>query len=204
MAAFTVLGIGEAGAQNIVDSWKTVSAPVPPQLQPATVDSAHTALLILDMYARTCIESERPRCVPTIPHVQHLLTEARAHKMKIVYSGSPPSSTASNDPVDPLKPVPGEALVRGGADKFLGSDLEKILTDGGIRTVIVVGTSADGAVLYTGSHAAMLNMNVVVPIDGISSVKAFSELYTVWHLKNTASPVSGKVTLTKADMITMK
>ncbi len=36
-------------------------------------------------------------------------------------------------------------------DKFLHTDLEKILKDKGIKTVIAVGTSANGAVLYTGS-----------------------------------------------------
>ena len=55
-------------------------------------------------------------------------------------------------------------------DKFLGTDLEKILKDKGIATVIIVGTAAHGAVLYTGSGAAMRGMNVIVPVDGMSSV----------------------------------
>ena len=37
-------------------------------------------------------------------------------------------------------------MVRGGSDKFIGSDLEQRLKDRGIKTVIVTGTSAQGAV----------------------------------------------------------
>ncbi len=178
--------------------------PPAPQLLPVTVDSGQTALLILDMYARTCIEAERPRCVPTIARVKRLLTEARAHKMMVVYSGSPPTSSAPSTPVEALTALPGEPLVRGVVDKFMGTDLEKILTAGGIKTVIVVGTSADGTVLYTGSHAALNNLKVIIPVDAISSIDPFAELYTVWHMKNTVGQVSRLVTLTKAEMITFK
>jgi nicotinamidase-related amidase len=38
--------------------------------------------------------------------------------------------------------------------------------------VIAVGTAANGAVLYTASAAAFRGMNVIVPVDGISSATA--------------------------------
>ncbi|MES3022843.1 MAG: isochorismatase family protein [Pseudomonadota bacterium] len=193
-----------AHAQSIVDGWTAVAVPPAPQLLPVTVESGQTALLILDMYARTCITSERPRCVPTIARVKRLLTEARAKKMLVVYSGSPPASTAPSTPVEPLTPIEGEQTVRGVVDKFMDTDLAKILAAGGIKTVIIVGTSADGTVLYTSSHAALNNLKVIVPVDAISSIDPFSELYTVWHLKNTVGQVSRQVTLTNAAMITIK
>jgi nicotinamidase-related amidase len=195
---------GAANAQSILDTWKSVPVPPAPELQPVTVDAAHSALLILDMYATSCSEAQRPRCVVTIPHVQHLLADARAHKMMVIYSAGPPAGNGPTKPTDALAQLPSEPTVRAGADKFLGSDLEKLLTDGGIKTVIVVGTSADGAVLYTASHAAQNNLDVVVPVDGMSSVNPFSELYTAWHLKNTTGSISRHVTLTKADMVTVK
>jgi hypothetical protein len=41
-------------------------------------------------------------------------------------------------------------VVRGGSDKFIGSDLEQRLKDRGIKTGIVTSTSAQGAVAGKG------------------------------------------------------
>lgn len=40
-----------------------------------------------------------------------------------------------------------------GVDKFRNTDLEKVLKDKGIKTVIVAGTASHGGVLYTASTA---------------------------------------------------
>jgi len=97
-------------------------------------------------------------------------------------------------------PVAGEASVLSGPDKFLKTDLEKILKDKGITTVIAVGTSSNGAVLYTGSGAALRGMNVIIPVDGVSAVDPYAEYSTVFTFMN-APLVSAKTTLTKSDMI---
>ncbi len=87
-----------------------------------------------------------------------------------------------------------------GPDKFLGTDLEKIIKKNGIKTVIVTGTAAHGAVLYTASGAALRGTQVVVAVDGISAENPYAEQYTVWHLKN-APRVSSPVTLTRTTSI---
>jgi nicotinamidase-related amidase len=81
----------------------------------------------------------------------------------------------------------------------MNTDLEKILKDGGVTTVIAIGTAAQGAVLYTASGASLRDMKVIVPIDGMSDTP-YSEQYTAWHLTN-APVVSRNVTLTKFDML---
>jgi nicotinamidase-related amidase len=64
----------------------------------------------------------------------------------------------------------------------------------------VVGTSANGAVLYTGSGAALRGLKVIVPVDGISSLDTYSEQFSAWQLIN--GPTFGqRVTLTRTDMI---
>jgi nicotinamidase-related amidase len=203
VAALTALGV-QAHAQGILDSWTTTAVPPPPKLEPATVDAAHSALLILDMYPTSCSEAQRPSCVKTIPHVKRLLDEARAHKMLVVYSAGPPAANGPTRPVEVLAPASGEPTVRGAADKWLGSELEKVLTEHSIKTVIVTGTSADGAVLYTASGAALRDITAIVPVDGISSANPFAELYTVWHLKNTTGTVSRHIVLTKSDQVTIR
>jgi nicotinamidase-related amidase len=203
-AALFAAGETAAGAQTILDKWSSVAIPPPPTLEKAEVDVKTTALLILDMYPTSCKESERPSCVPTIPRIKTLLDAARARKMTVVYSAGPASANGPTVAVAPIAALPDEPTVRAPADKFIGSGLDKLLADKGIQTVIIVGTSADAAVLYTASHAALLGLKAVVPIDAISSKAPFSELYTVYHLKNTATTVTKNVTLTRTDMITLK
>jgi nicotinamidase-related amidase len=94
----------------------------------------------------------------------------------------------------------GEAVVISGPDKFMGTDLEKILKEKGIQTVIVTGTAAHGAVLYTASGAALRGMQVLLPVDGMSAENTYAEQYTAWHLAN-APRVSTKVILTKIDLM---
>src|SRR6185437_5656433 len=94
-----------------------------------------------------------------------------------------------------LAPRAGEPVVSSGADKFRGTDLEKLLKDKGVTAVIVVGTAAHGAVIYTASAAAMRGMKVIVPVDGVSADIPYAEQYTAWHLANAPS-VSAAVTLT--------
>jgi nicotinamidase-related amidase len=95
--------------------------------------------------------------------------------------------------------VEGEPSVLSGPNKFLRTDLDKILKDRGVQTVIVVGTAANGAVLNTAAHAAFTGYNVIVPVDGVSG-DPFAEQYTAWHLVN-APGVSARTTLTKTDMM---
>ncbi len=82
----------------------------------------------------------------------------------------------------------------------MNTDLEKILKEKGIQTVIVTGTSANGAVLYTASGAALRGLKVIVPVDGLSANTLYEEQLTVWQLAN-GPGFGGQVTITKSDMI---
>jgi nicotinamidase-related amidase len=189
--------ISPAMAANVIDEWASVKAPPAPELKPVTVDPQTTALLMLDFLEPNC--GKRPRCVTTIPAVKKLLDEARAAKVTVIYSFFG-KFTAANIVDKGLAPAPGEQSVTSFADKFLNTDLDKILKDKGIKTVITVGTAANGAVLYTGSSAALKGFSVIVPVDGISSADTYSEQFSTWQLAN--GPTFGqRVTITKIDMI---
>ncbi len=184
-------------AANIVDEWASVKAPAAPALKPVTVDPKTTALLMLDFMKANC--GVRPRCVASVPVVNKLLGEARAAKATVIYSFFGKNTAA--DILDPgLAPAAGESSVTSFADKFLNTDLDKMLKDKGIKTVIIVGTAANGAVLYTGSGAGLRNYKVIVPVDGVSAVDTYSEQFSVWQLAN-GPTFSQNVTLTKTDMI---
>jgi nicotinamidase-related amidase len=195
-ASLTGPSILPAGAETIVDKWASVQPPPPPTLKAVTVDQKTTALLMLDFMNQNC--GKRPACVASLPTMKKLLADARAAKVPVVYSIIANSTTA--DVMPDVAPLPDEPWVQAGPDKFLNTDLAKILKDKGIQTVIVTGTSSNGAVLFTGAGAAFRGMNVIVPVDGMSAVEPYADLSTAYTFLN-GPLLSAKSTLTKADMI---
>jgi nicotinamidase-related amidase len=187
-----------AQTKTIIDEWATVQTPKPPELKPVTLDPKTTALLVLDILKQSCNNERRPRCVVSVPKIQGLLNQARASKTTVIYSVTPTATPA--DILKEVAPLEGEPMVKAMAQKFLGTDLEKILKDKGIKTVVLVGTAAHGAVLLTGSEAAFRGYQVIVPVDGMSSENTYFEQYTAYHLAN-APGVAQQVTLTRIDMI---
>jgi len=187
-----------AGAQDIIDEWQAVKAPAAPELKTATLDPGTTALLMLDFNHQTCNTERRPRCIASLPKVAGLLADARSRGAAVIYSLSPGAQAA--DIARTVSPVQGEPVVTSGPDKFFNTDLEDILKKRGIKTVIVAGTAAHGAVLYTASGAALRGLKVIVPVESLSADSLYAEQYTVWHLAN-APRVSGQVTITRKDMI---
>ncbi|MEX2127496.1 MAG: isochorismatase family protein, partial [Xanthobacteraceae bacterium] len=185
---------GPAAAQTIIEEWATVTAPPAPQLKPVTADVKTTALLLLDFGKQNC--GQRPRCLASIPKVQKLAADARAKKVTVAHSLFGQATEADLL----IAPMAGETFVRSGANKFYRTDLEKILKDKGIQTVIVTGTAAHGAVLNTAGAAALMGFKVVLPVDGMSS-DPFSEMYTAWHLANAPGGIGPNTTLTRIDMI---
>ena len=193
LAALAAFAAPAAHAKTIVDEWHDVKVPPPPKLDPVTVDPKTTALLMLDFVKQTCNMQRRPRCIASLPKVAKLLKEARASHTFVVYS-----YIIGGSPADILKEVArtdDEPTVFSGPDKFLHTDLEKILKDHGIKTVIVVGTASHGAVLYTASEASLRGFKTIVPLDGSSAENLYAEQYVAYDLVN-APVVAKNVTLT--------
>jgi len=186
-------------AQTIIDEWATVKAPPPPELKPVTIQNVkETAFLVLDIVRQSCNNQRRPRCVASVPKIQKFLQEARAKGMPVIYSRSSQATVA--DILPEVAPRSDEPLVASNADKFVRTDLEKILKEKGIKTVIVVGTAAHGAVLYTATGSAYRGFKVIVPVDGMSSENTYFEQYVAYQLAN-GPGFQEAVTLTKFDLI---
>ncbi|NFS07645.1 cysteine hydrolase [Clostridium botulinum] len=185
----------EVTDQTIIDKWNTVSPPPAPELKSVTVDPKNSALLILDMEASIC---KSPRCIASIPNIHNLLTKARKNDMLIVYSlthvGNP------RDIFKQLTPLPGDPIVKSYVDKFYKTSLEKILQEKGIKTVVVTGYAANGAVLHTGTSSAFRGYNVIIPVDCMSANNLYAEQYTAWHMLNSPG-ARNRAVLTKVDLI---
>jgi nicotinamidase-related amidase len=196
------LATSPASASDIIADWASVKIPPPPELKTVTVDPKTTALLVLDMMKGNC--GVRPRCGPTVAVIKKLIDAARAHNMMVVYNLTGQNSTAADMIDQSLAPHPGDFMVKNGrgGDKFIRSNLDEGLKGKGIKTVIVTGTSAQGAVATTSNGATGRGYTAVVPVDGTSSENAFNELYAIWHLaKGGPAALTSKVTVTRSDMI---
>ena len=71
-----------------------------------------------------------------------------------------------------------------------------------LKTVIISGTSAQGAVAGSTQGATERGFKAIVPVDGMASEEAFNELYAAWHLAK-GGPVAlvENVTVTRGDLI---
>ena len=194
--------LGSPSIADVISDWSTAVAPPAPELKEVTVEPATTALLFLDIMKAGC--TARPRCVAAVPNMKRLNDAARGHNMVVWYSlvGSNGKATP-DDIMDPaLKPKEGEWYRQGGPDKFMGSTLEPILKQAGIKTVIVCGNSFQGATVGTASGAAQRGYKVIVPVDCSAGEDAYHEQYAAFHLaKGGPVAVTGNVTMTRSTMI---
>ena len=201
-AAIATLGAVPASANDVTTEWASVKLPPAPELKPVTVDPKTTALLVLDFMKGNC--GARPRCIATVPNVKKLIEAARAHDVMVFYTlvGQDPTPAGMVD--QGLAPRASEFLIKGsgGADKFINSNLDQGLKDKGIKTVIVTGTSAQGAVGGTSNGAAQRGYEAIVPVDGMSAEDAYNEQYAAWHIyKGGPAALVNNATLTRSDLI---
>ena len=194
--AAAVVYAAPVSAQTIIDEWSSVKAPPAPELTSVTVDPKTTALLMLDFLKQNC--GSNPRCVATLPKAQKFLAAARAKDMTIIYSLFP--GPVISDTLPDVAPKGTEPVVSSFFNKFLDTDLEKILKGKGIKTVILMGAASDGAILYTGTEAFFRHYQTIIAVDAIAGKTAYVDQFSVYQF--TVAPVmAGKVILTRTDMI---
>jgi len=198
------LGLGIAApawSGTIIDEWGSVKAPKAPKLKKVTVSPKDTALIVMDLQNTSCTMKRRPRCVASLTPIKELLKRARAAKMTVVHTIT--SRATLKKLLPEVAPKKGEPWYKSSVDKFYGNDLAKVLKGKGIKNVILVGTSAEGAVIGAATGAALRGFKVIVPVDGMSSGSLYMEQYAAIHL--TKGPGTKRVTtLTRIDMITIK
>ena len=179
-----------------------------PELAPpvaVTLDPKTTAVLALDISDSST--KQVPACLASAPGVRRLLDAARAAGARVVFSLG---RAAEQKVFADLAPRDDEPVVRSSADKWFNTNLEERLA--GITTVVVTGTAANGAVLYTSFGACARGLTVVVAEDGISSRDALATWVARYQLLNQPgfanaanAPLAPKaVTLSRTDLIAFK
>jgi nicotinamidase-related amidase len=207
---------GVTGPTATVPAPTTTVSPTPAPTSPIpTIPAAvavevpvkGAALLVLDITSAIC--PPRPSCVASVPKIANLVKKARDAKVPVIYSLT---ATAGSTVQAEIAPQPGDASVTGRADKFFGTSLEQILKDKAIENAVVVGSAANGAVLYTVFGLNLRGFTVVVAQDGISAEPEFPITLTRWQLLNEPGfanadnkPLAkGFVTLSTTELITFK
>lgn len=185
---------------EVVDPTPALPASVAVALPAAT-----TAYLVLDIMPTNC--GRRPTCLESLPRVAALLEQARAAGVHVLHSGTSPTSTFLPE----VEPLPEEPVVASGPDKFFNTNLDELLRARGVTTTVIVGTAANGAVLYTSFGATARGYRVVVAEDGISADTPYIERYSRFQLLNqpgsanpTNAPLAPGVTLSRTDLITFE
>jgi nicotinamidase-related amidase len=193
---FSVFFCGILYAADIIDEWDWVVPPTKPELYDFEVDNS-TALLILDIEQLTCNKERRPRCLDSVPSISFLLNKARDKGVFVAYSLTPKGT--KDTILKEVTPLDNETIVNSSVNKFFKTDLDKILKEKGVTKLIITGTAANGAVLFTATEAAQRGYYIVVPVDTISA-DLFSEQAAVHTLLN-GPGTRGKVLLTRSNMI---
>ena len=179
--AFLLLAAPPAFAQGVIGEWDSVRPPPPPPLSKVTLDPATTALLVLDLARQTCAQT-RPRCLAMLPTVAGLIEHARTKHWTVIYTLG--AASLPKDILPQVAMLGEEPVMTGPPDKYIGTDLRRTLKEKGIKTVVIVGAAAEGAVLHTAATSAFRGFDVVVPVDGMASGSLYAEQYVAWDLLN--------------------
>ena len=174
------------------------------------IDPARTALVVIDMQ-NDFVQRGGSLLVPdaeaTVPTIRRLLELARVRRMRIVYGqdthrqGDPEwemwpehcrEGTWGWEIVAELAPGVDDTVLRKARyDAFYGTELDDILRQWGVNTLVICGTGANIGVHYTAASAALRRYAVVIPRDAISALEPFDFEAS---LRQTAFVLAGQVT----------
>ena len=185
--------LGSLGAQE---------GPNRPEPKPVTLDAKTTAVLVLDLHARC--HDPKEICFKLTPVVGEFLEKARAASVAIVYTASlNAKGTPTGEISEPLKRRATEPVVYPDHnDKFWGGELHALLQQKGIKTLVITGSSTNGAVLYTSSTAARVyRYNIVIPLDGVIARTKYEQEYPIHQFTVLPSGASKQFQFTNLSMI---
>jgi len=196
------------------DIARTVEVPHYDVQDPASVDPAVSALLVIDMQNDFVSDGGAlvvPDAATTVAPISRLLERARSSGMLVAFSQD---THDEDDPewriwgeharrgswgwqiIDELAPREGEPVIQKVRyDAFYGTHLDHLLRQWGITTVVICGTVANICVHYTAASAALRWYNVVIPRDAVSALDPF-DLES--SLRQTAFLFAGRITTADA------
>jgi nicotinamidase-related amidase len=216
LAGLTLAGSGQVAGPWTFDPLAYVAAttalaqgaPNHPAPEALTLNPATTALIVLDLNER-CADSAQV-CSELAPRVRPLIDKARAAGVFVLYTVSENEiARGLGDPWAGFERRPEEPVLYIGAafDKFREvepreSELNALLQDRGIDTIIIAGSSSNMGVMYTATGAAAVyGYHVVIPYDGINSASAYQDAYAIHQFTVMASGANQLFAYTTIDQL---
>ena len=153
--------------------------------QPVILD--RKAIIIVDMlndFVTGSLKCDRAQRI--IPHLQTLIAEARKKGVYVIYSNDAHikgvdhelklwgdhaiAGTPGAQVIPELKPADGDFTVpKRRYSGFYGTDMEMLLKELRVGTVILTGMHAHMCVRHTAADAYYRGYNIIVPTDGVDS-----------------------------------
>jgi Isochorismatase family len=202
---------GAAQAQPAAPSSKpmmTLQMPATPDPARATLDPKTTALIVLDYVEDIC--AAQPTCKnQMLPAMIPFLDRVRKAGLVVAYGTREQNMTHW---LKEVAPAPSDIkIINFAQDRFYNTDLDKILKEKGIRTLIMVGWKVSGSVTYTSVGAMVRGYTVVIPMDTTSAGSGYETTIGFYNVLNSGNanlanePLKPRsVTLTRTDLITFQ
>jgi nicotinamidase-related amidase len=161
----------------------TQEGPNRPEPQPLRLDSKTTAIAVLDLSVRC--EDTNEVCSKLMRPLGDFLERARLAAVPILYTISATGKgTPLGEVAGPLKRRASEPVLYPDAfDKFMGGELKAELDKCNCRSLVIVGSATNFAVLYTATTAARIyRYEVVIPLDGVNAKRDYEHEYAIHQM----------------------
>ncbi|MEM1538257.1 MAG: isochorismatase family cysteine hydrolase [Candidatus Nezhaarchaeales archaeon] len=176
------------------------------------------AVIVVDMvndFIKGSLKIERAKHI--IPRIKDLLDAARANGVPVVYvcdTHIPPvdkelklwgnhaiANSWGAEVIDELKPMDGDFIVRKRRySSFYGTDLDLLLRELGITTLILTGVATDICIQHTAADAFFRGYEVVVPEDCVESISEDNQKSGLDYMRR----VYGAKIVTSKELINLK
>jgi nicotinamidase-related amidase len=180
----------------------TQEEPNRPEPEALKLDGKTTAIAVLDLSARC--ENPNEVCAKLMEPLGQFLEKARKSSVPILYTIS---ATARETPMGvvaaPLKRRQSEPVLYPDAfDKFMGGELKTELDRLNCRSLVIVGSATNFAVLYTATTAARIyRYEVVIPLDGVNARRQYEHEYAIHQMTILPASAHKQFRFTKLGMI---
>ena len=186
----------------------TLQMPATPEPARVTLDPKTTALMVLDYVEDICIK--QPTCTgQMLPAMIPFLERVRKAGIVVAYGTREHNMTHW---LKEVAPAPGDIqIISTAQDRFYNTDLDKILKEKGIKTLVMVGWKISGSVTYTSVGAMARGYTVVVPMDTSSAASDYETAIGFYNVLNSGNanlsnePLKARsVTLSRTDLVTFQ
>jgi nicotinamidase-related amidase len=183
----------------------TQEGPNRPQPQPLKLSSRTTSIVVLDL-SRRC-ENPEAACSNLMALLAEFLERARQASVPILYTISTSAKgTPLGEVAAPLKRRESEPVLYPDAfDKFMDGVLKAELDKRNCRSLIIVGSATNFAVLYTATTAARIfRYDVVIPLDGVNAKRNYEHEYAIHQMTILPASAHKQFQFTKLAMIALE